>query len=134
MKTYKMGDGPLYVFYTPYHLSSLETPLTVARAILFNDATLSPKGGLVAEVITMAKRDLKAGEKLDGIGGYASYGSIDNYEIAKRENLLPMGLSEGCILKQDIKIDSAITYNDVEIPKNRISDKLRIEQESIFHP
>ena len=134
MKIYKMGDGPLYVFYIPYHLSSLETPLTVARAVLFRDAALAPRGGLVAEVITMAKRDLKTGEMLDGIGGYASYGSIDNYETAKRENLLPMGLSEGCILKRDIKMDSAITYDDVETPKTRISDKLRIEQESIFHP
>lgn len=132
MKIYKMGDGPLYVFYTPYHLSPLETPLTVARAVLFGDAALAPKGGLVAEVITMAKHDLKAGEKLDGIGGYTSYGSIDNYETAKQENLLPMGLSENCVLKRDIPVDTAITYDDVELPAERLTDKLREEQNKLF--
>lgn len=132
MKIYKMGDGPLYVFYTPYHLSPLETPLTVARAVLFGDTALAPKSGLVAEVITMAKRNLTAGETLDGIGGFTSYGSIDNYKTAQEENLLPMGLSENCILKRGIPMDTAITYDDVQLPKERLIDNLRQEQNELF--
>lgn len=132
MKMYKMGDGPLYTFYVPYHLCSLETSNSVGRAVLFSDATLAPIGGLVAEVVTLAKRDLKAGEYLDGIGEFTCYGAIDNYQTAKKENLLPMGLSEGCKLKRDIKMDEAITYTDVELPDGRLCDKLRVEQNNYF--
>ncbi|RMF32476.1 MAG: NAD(P)-dependent oxidoreductase, partial [Chloroflexi bacterium] len=134
MRYYKMGEGPLYVFYTPYHLCHLEVPLTVARAVLFHDAAVAPLGGPVAEVITVAKRDLKAGEVLDGIGGFTCYGMLENYDVAQAENLLPMGLSEGCRLKRDIPKDRAITYPDVELPPNRLSDRLRAEQTAYFAP
>jgi predicted homoserine dehydrogenase-like protein len=132
MKVYKMGDGPLYTFYTPFHLSPLEAPNSVARAVLFNDAPVTPLGGPVCDVVTIAKRPLRAGEKLDGIGGFLSYGTIDNTDVCARENLLPMGLSEGCILKRDLPIDAAITFDDVELPKGRLSDKLWQEQRAIF--
>jgi len=134
MRYYKMGEGPLYVFYTPYHLCHLEVPLTVARAVLFHDAAVTPLGGPVADVITVAKRDLKAGEVLDGIGGFTCYGMLENYDVAQAENLLPMGLSEGCRLKRDIPKDRAITYADVELPPNRLSDRLRAEQTAYFAP
>lgn len=129
---YKMDDGPLYVFYTPYHLCHLETPLTVARAVLFQDAAVTPFAGPVCDVITVAKRDLKAGEVIDGIGGFTCYGMIENSEICQTENLLPMGLSEGCCLKRDIPKDQAITNSDVELPAGRLCDKLRTEQNSYF--
>lgn len=129
---YKMGDGPFYVFYTPYHLCHLETPLTVARAVLFNDAALTPLDAPVCEVITIAKRDLKAGESLDGIGGFTCYGMIENYEASAAQNLLPMGLSEGCCLKHDIPQDKALTYEDVVLPDGRFADQLRSEQKSHF--
>jgi predicted homoserine dehydrogenase-like protein len=105
MNHFKMGEGPIYVFYVPYHLPHLEVPLTVARAVIFQDAAITPKAGPVCDVITVAKRDLKAGEVLDGIGGFTCYGMIDNYNDSQKNNLLPMGLSEGTILQNDIQKD-----------------------------
>jgi predicted homoserine dehydrogenase-like protein len=134
MRYFQMGDGPLYAFYTPYHLPHLEVPLTVARAVFFHDAATAPAGGPVVDVITLAKRDLKAGEILDGIGGFTCYGMAENAGVAYAENLLPMGLAEGCRLKKDVSRDQAITYNDVDIPKGRICDELRLEQNEMFFP
>src|SRR5690606_27634117 len=93
MRFLKMGDGPNYVLYRPYHLTSLEMPISIARAALYNEPTIVPKYDKpVAEVITMAKMDLKKGQRLDGIGEYTVLGSIETYEKAKEENLLPIGL------------------------------------------
>lgn len=132
MRYYKLGDGPLYVFYTPYHLASLEVPLTAARGVLFKDAAVAPIGGPVCDVITVAKRDLKSGEVLDGIGGFTCYGMIENTSTSRSENLLLMGLSEGCRLKRDIQKDQAITNADIEKPQGRLIDKLRAEQDAYF--
>jgi predicted homoserine dehydrogenase-like protein len=93
MSYFKLGDGPLYMFYRPFHLTHLEAPLSVARAVLFGDATIAPAGGPVCEVATIAKRDLETGEELDGIGGYTCYGPIDNVEDAGRDDVLPIGLA-----------------------------------------
>jgi predicted homoserine dehydrogenase-like protein len=128
----KMGGGPVYVFYTPFHLPQLEIPLTVARAVLFNDATVAPLGGPVCDALAVAKRDLKAGEILDGLGGFTCYTLIDNYDISRQENALPIGVSEGCRLKRNISKDMLITYKDVELPKDRLCDKLRQEQQDLF--
>jgi predicted homoserine dehydrogenase-like protein len=132
MKYFKMGEGPLYVFYVPYHLPHLEVPLTAARAVLFHDAAAAPLGGPVVDVITLAKRDLKAGETLDGIGGFTCYGVTENSDLCVSGNLLPMGLSEGCRLKRDIHRDETISYEDVHLPDNRLSDRLRAEQNELF--
>lgn len=129
---FKMGDGPLYVFYTPYHLPHLEVPITAARAVLFRDAAAAPLGAPVADVITLAKRDLKAGEALDGIGGFTCYGTLENAALSQAEQLLPMGLAEGCTLKRDIPRDQAITYADVTLPAGRRCDELRAEQTAMF--
>jgi predicted homoserine dehydrogenase-like protein len=132
MKYFKMGDGPLYVFYTPYHLPHLEVPLTVARAVLFQDAAVAPLEGPVCDVITVAKQDLKDGEVLDGIGGFTCYGAIENSEVCREENFLPMGLSQGCRLKRNVSRDEAITYADVDLPRDRLCDRLRSEQDAFF--
>ena len=128
----KMGDGPLYVFYTPYHLPHLESPITVARAVLFHDAAIAPLGKPVVDVITAAKRDLKAGEVLDGIGGFHCYGLTENYEESLKNAFLPMSLAQGCRLKCDVAKDSIIGYQDVAIPEGRLVDTLRLEQNSHF--
>jgi predicted homoserine dehydrogenase-like protein len=133
MSYFKMGDGPVYAFYVPYHLPHLEVPLTVARAVLFNDAAVAPIAGPVCDVIAVAKRDLEAGEALDGIGGFTCYGVVENYEVSHGENLLPMGLSEGCRLKRGIIRDQAITYDDIELRGERLCDRLRKEQEAYFN-
>ena len=132
MKIYKMGEGPIYTFYRPYHLSPLETPLTVARAVLFNDATITPKAGPVTDVSAIAKFDLKAGDTLDGVGGFKAYGVMENSPIARAENLLPMGLTDGCVLKRDLAQDTPITFADVELPEGRLSDQLWREQLAAF--
>lgn len=133
MSYFKMGDGPFYVFYVPYHLPHLEVPLTAARAVLFNDATITPAGPPVSEVITLAKKDLKAGEKLDGIGGFTCYGTIENSDVAREENLLPMGLSVDCFLKNDISKDQPIKLDDVSFPEGRVSDELWKKQFDKFY-
>jgi predicted homoserine dehydrogenase-like protein len=132
LNLYKLGEGPLYSFYTPYHLCHFEVPLSVARAVLFKDYVLSPLGAPLVDVVTTAKIDLKAGETLDGIGCYMTYGQCENSEIAQKQNLLPMGLAEGCRLKRDISKDQVLTYDDVELPADRLCDKLRAEQNAYF--
>ena len=132
MQHFKMGDGPLYVFYTPYHLPHLEVPITVARAVLFQDAAVAPLAGPVCDVITIAKRDLIEGEMLDGIGGFTCYGMIENSGKCQAEKLLPMGLSEGCRLTRDISKDEFISYSDVAFPPGRVVDRLRSEQNAYF--
>ncbi len=132
LKYYKMGDGPLYVFYTPYHICHFEVPLTVARAVLFGDAAVTPLGGPVVDVVTTAKCDLKKGEQLDRIGGFACYGVTENSDICVKERLLPMGLSEGCTMVKDVPKDQVIRYSDVELPVGRLCDKLRAEQTRHF--
>jgi predicted homoserine dehydrogenase-like protein len=132
MKYFKMGNGPLYVFYLPYHLPHLEVPLTIARAIIFRDATITPQGAPVCEVVAITKTDLEAGETLDGIGGFTCYSVIENRDAMLRENLLPMGLTQGCIVKRDIPVDSPLTFDDVELPKGRLIDKLYNEQNQLF--
>jgi predicted homoserine dehydrogenase-like protein len=130
MRYFKMGEGPLYPFYVPYHLAHLECPLTVARAVLFNDAAVTPVNGPICDVITIAKRDLDIGDVIDGIGGFACYGMIENYTVSRKENLLPMGLAEDCRLKRAVAKDQAITYDDVEMPSGRLCDQLRKEQDN----
>ncbi len=132
MSVYKMGEGPLYTFYVSYHLSPIEAPLSVARAVLFRDAALAPLGKPVCDVVTLAKREIKKGERLDGIGGFLTYGAIDNADVCLKNNLLPIGLADGCITKIDIPMDTAITCDMVKIPEGRLSDKLRKEQNEKF--
>lgn len=128
----KMGDGPFYVFYVPYHLPHLETPLTVARAALFHDAATSPIAGQVVDVIAAAKTDIKSGAILDGIGGFHCYGMAENSDICASEGLLPMSMLEGCRLKNDLSRDDVIRYEDVELPEGRLVDALRKEQDEYF--
>jgi len=128
MSYFKMGDGPLYAFYTPYHLPHLQVVPTIARAVLFSDATVAPQGEPVCDVLTVAKRDLRVGEALDGIGGFTCYGTIDNADVVRHGNLLPMGLADGCLLTRDVARDQPIAYDDVVLPAGRLADRLRAEQ------
>jgi predicted homoserine dehydrogenase-like protein len=132
LSLYKMGDGPLYCFYWPYHLCHFEVPTTVARAAVFNDAAIEPVGAPKVDVIALAKRELKAGEILDGLGQYMTYGVCENADVVYRDQLLPIGLSEGCRLRRDVARDEVLAYQDVELPSARLADKLREEQDSFF--
>ena len=132
LNLYKLGEGPLYLFYTPYHLCHFEVPMTVARAVLFKDAALTPIDGPMVDVVAAAKTDLKSGATLDGLGHYMTYGLCENYDVSRKENLLPIGLAEGCVLKNDVPKDKVITYDDIILPEGRLSDKLRKEQDAMF--
>ena len=129
---YKLGEGPLYTFYRPYHLCHFEVPSTIARAALFGDATIEPAGPPRVEVVAAAKRDLKAGDELDGIGWYATYGVCENTPVVEAEGLLPMGLAEGCRLTRDVPKDRVLGYADVELPPGRLADRLMEEQRKVF--
>jgi predicted homoserine dehydrogenase-like protein len=132
LQLYKLGDGPFYCFYTPYHLCHFEVPDTIARAALFQDAAIAPMGMPRVDVVAAAKVDLEAGDELDAIGGYKTYGLAENAEIVAREQLLPIGLAEGCRLKRAVSRDQVVTYDDVDIPEGRVCDTLRKEQSSHF--
>lgn len=132
LNLYKVGKGPLYCFFNPYHLCHFEVHNTIARAVLFNDAAVAPLGAPTVEVIATAKIDLKAGETIDGIGWYMTYGEAENADITHGERLLPMGLAEGCKLIRDVPKDQALTYDDVELPAGRKADLLRAEQDKMF--
>jgi predicted homoserine dehydrogenase-like protein len=128
LNLYKLGEGPLYSFYTPYHLCHFEVPNTVARAALFGDAALRPLGPPTVEVVTTAKIDLCAGNHIDGLGGYMTYGLAERADVTAAEDLLPMGVAEGCRLVRDVAKDQVLTYADVEVPEGRAVDRLRAVQ------
>jgi len=132
LSLYKLGEGPLYCFYRPYHLCHFEVPNSVARAVLFNDATITPLGAPMVDVVATAKIDLKKGQVLDGMGYYMTYGQAENADIVYNENLLPIGLAEGCKLKNDITKDQVLSYSDVELPDGRLCDDLRRQQNTCF--
>jgi predicted homoserine dehydrogenase-like protein len=126
---YKLGDGPFYVFYTPFHLPHIQLPSTIARAVLHHEATVAPLNGPRCEVLTIAKRDLRAGETLDGVGGFCAYGLIDNASTARELDGLPIALSEGCQLTRDVPRDALVSAADVCIPAGRSADRLWAEQQ-----
>jgi predicted homoserine dehydrogenase-like protein len=124
----KMGDGPFYVFYTPFHLPHIQIASTIGRAVLYGDSTVAPIAGPVCEVIALAKRDMKAGERLDGVGGFCAYGLIDNTEKARTIDALPLSLSENCVLRRDVAKDQVISFADVEEPDRGVVDRLWNDQ------
>jgi len=125
---YRLGDGPFFTFYTPFHLPYLQIVSTIARAVIHKDPTVAAIAGPVCEVLTVAKRNLKAGERLDGVGGFCTYGLIDNATKARALTALPISLSEGCVLRREILKDSVISFDDVDSPSGRLSETLWREQ------
>ncbi len=125
---YKLGGGPFYVFYTPFHLPHIQIASTIGRAFIHRDPTVAPIGGPICEVVTVAKRDLKARERLDGVGGFCTYGLIENAQAARVRSDLPIGLSEGCILRRDVSKDAVLSFEDVDMLANGIVKDLWREQ------
>lgn len=127
-----MGNGPNYLLYRPYHLCSIETPITAAQAVIYGESTAHPMKKLTSECITVAKKDLKAGEVLDGIGEFCYRASIDTYEVAKAGKMLPIGLAKGAVLKCDVKTDEIITYDMVELSNDSVLLQLRRIQDQVY--
>ena len=133
MEYLSMGKGPNYVLYRPYHLCSLETPLSAVRCVLDQQSTIVPISGPVSEVITLAKIDLKAGQTLDGIGGYTVYGTIESAKIAKEINAVPLGLiNRKTLLKVNVKKGEVITYDMIDLDGSSLVVQLRALQDRFF--
>jgi len=128
MRYLKMGDGPNYMFYRPYHLCHLETPLTIAEATLDHEPTIAPLDRRYAEVVTIAKRPLRSGEMLDGIGGFTCYGEIDR--AADARGLLPVGLSMNVQLHHDVAADDPVPLSAVSLDESSRLVQLWREQVS----
>ena len=127
-----MGKGPNYLLYRPYHLCSIETPLTAAQEVLYGESTAHPMDHLTSECITIAKKDLKKGEKLDAIGEYCYRGSIELASVAREGNMLPVGLAKGAVMKCDLKRDEVVTYDMVELNEHSVLFQLRRMQDQLM--
>jgi predicted homoserine dehydrogenase-like protein len=125
----KMGAGPYYLFYRPYHLCHYETPLSLAEAVLDREPTIAPVGPPRVEVVTIAKKNLKAGEQLDGIGGYCCYGEIDAVDNAR--GMLPIGLAEYATLIRDVSMGDPVPMDAVDIRDDLLLTRLRAEQDAL---
>lgn len=126
MAYYKMGDGPYYLFWRPYHLCSVEMLVGVADICLNKTATIEPISyEPVVDVAAFAKRNLVKGTKMDMIGGFDFYGLVDKFENYSSENILPISLAEGAILTRDIGMDEIITLNDIELNETQTLWKFR---------
>ena len=125
-----MGPGPYFALYRPFHLASIEAPLSVARAVLDREASLFAPS-LQAEVCTMAKKDLNPGDTIDGIGGYTVRGYADIAKDARRDNLVPIGLIEGAVVQKSIKVGDLISYDQVELNESSLIVQLRRKQDSL---
>jgi len=133
MRYHSMGNGPLWILYRPYHLCNLETPLTVAKAVIDGETTIVPMDGLVSECITVAKIDLKAGQTIDGIGGFTTYGSIATAAESDAKGYIPYGLvNKNAKMLKDVKKGQLITKDMVQLDTSTLIYKLRQEQDKMY--
>ena len=136
MRYYKMGDGPYYLFYRPYHLCHVETPSAIASVVLRGEAIMTPDCGRLTDVYAFAKRDLPAGTLIEhGIGGDEFYGLIESCEIADAEGLVPIALleSEGYLKPRTTGVitkDEPLTYELIDLPDNYLRSKF--EEQSVM--
>ena len=124
-----LGKGPYFALYRPYHLASVEAPLSVAKAIIDREGSLYSEK-LIAEVVCMSKVDLKPGDKIDNIGGYTVRGYADIARDSKRDNLVPIGLAAGATVTKAIKAGELLTYDHLELEDSFIL-KLRKQQDAL---
>jgi predicted homoserine dehydrogenase-like protein len=127
----KVGKGSYFTFFRPYHLWFLEAPISVARAHIHRQATLVPLDRPVADVMTIAKRDLKPGERLDEFGGYTFYGRNDRAEVARALNALPVGLAPGAAVSRAVAAGQVVTWDDVQLDESQIVVQLRRRQDAL---
>lgn len=133
MRYHSMGNGPLWILYRPYHLCNLETPLTVAKAVIDGETTIVPIDGLVSECITVAKIDLKAGQTIDGIGGFTTYGSIATAAESDAKGYVPYGLvNKNAKILKDVKKGQLITKDMIQLDTSTLIYKLRQEQDEMY--
>ena len=127
----KVGKGEYFTFFRPYHLWFLEAPISIARAHLYRQKTLVPLDHPVADVMTVAKRALRAGETLDDFGGYTSYGVMDRAQIAGDVNALPVGLAPGARAVRPVAAGAIVTWDDVKLDESSVVVQLRRQQDAL---
>jgi predicted homoserine dehydrogenase-like protein len=130
MQYLHIGVGPNYLLYRPYHLTSLEVADSISRACLYGRPTIAPLSGLRTEVITIAKKNLEQGERIDGIGGFTIRGGVERFEEAKKQKLLPLGLAKGAVLNKDVQIGTPLRWDDVVL-RDSLLLHLRKLQDSV---
>ncbi|WP_129730884.1 NAD(P)H-dependent oxidoreductase, partial [Ectobacillus funiculus] len=129
----KKGERDHHILYRPYHLASLETPISIAKAVLEHDSSIHPLGAPISDTVAVAKRDIKAGETLDGIGGYCVRGVLETHQDMKQNGHIPIGLISGNVVaKKDIRQGQFLTTDDVELDTNTTVWKLRALQDRLF--
>lgn len=129
----KKGDRDHHILYRPYHLASLETPITIAKAVLQNDHAIVPLGAPISETVAVTKKDIAEGERLDGIGGYCVRGVLETHKDMKTEGHIPIGLISGTVIaRRAIKAGTFITEEDVVLDGSTTVYQLRKLQDSTF--
>lgn len=128
---YKMGPGPFYLFYRPYHLCHIEAMDTVTRAVRDGQSLLQPDYGFRTNVYAYAKRDLHCGEMLDGLGGYTCYGLIENCNEQHSSEGIPICLADDVVLKRDIAKDQKILLSDIEFAPERSDFRMFFQSAAI---
>lgn len=128
----KVGRGNYFTFFRPYHLWFLEAPISIAKAYLHREPTLQPLDRPYADIMTLAKRDLKVGETLDTFGGYTFHGVMDRAAAVRKTNALPAGLAPGAKLIRPVAAGEIITWEDVLLDEGTVVVKLRRQQDQHF--
>lgn len=129
----KKGKQDRHILYRPFHLASLETPRTIAKAVLYGQAAIAPMGAPVSDTVAVAKRDIKAGELIDGIGGYSVRGILEDHESLCKEDHVPIGIISGNTrAARDIAKDKILEKSDLEFDTNEMVYRLRMLQDQIL--
>ncbi|MDD7351842.1 MAG: SAF domain-containing protein [Peptoniphilaceae bacterium] len=133
MKYLSMGEGPNYTIYRPYHLTSIETIVSIIKAVVLRDSSIAPMGEPYAETVAVAKRDIKKGEKLDSIGGEMIFGTLETKKDQLDGNHVPIGIvTDGAYAKRDVKKGSLVNYDDISLNEESEIVKLRKIQDKYF--
>jgi predicted homoserine dehydrogenase-like protein len=127
----KDRGGKYFTLFRPYHLWFLEAPISVARAHLCNEVWMAPLDRPVADVMTVAKRDLKPGERMDQFGGYTFYGVMDRAEETRALNALPVGLAPGAEVVNPVPAGEIVTWDDVKLDEDSTVVGLRRQQDAL---
>jgi len=130
MRFLSMGDGPYYMLFRPYHLCNIETPISVASAVFRKETTLVPSR-MVSEIVAVAKRDLRSGERVGDLGGPDIYNTIYREEEAKSLGCIPMGLAVGGTVRKDIKRDDLLSEDNFIPDTSTVTYKIRKIQETL---
>ncbi len=122
-----------HILYRPYHLASLETPISIAKAVLYQESAIYPIGKPVSDTVAVTKKDIKSGERLDGIGGYCVRGVIELHEKTIEDKLIPIGLIAGnTVAKRDIPKGTTLTEDDIQLDESTTVWQLRKLQDNLI--